>query len=103
MTINVSILPIPNQRFGIRLDGDRYEIELKSCNNIMCVTILRNDILLVSGFRCVAGTPLLPYRYLERGNFIFVTENDELPDYTKFGSTQSLVYITAQEIANARD
>lgn len=103
MTTTVNIRAIPNQRFGVLLDGDRYELELKSCNGVMCATISRNDVLLVSGLRCVAGTPLLPYRYLERGNFIFVTENEEYPDWMKFGATQSLVYVTAAEVEDARN
>lgn len=88
----------PNQRFGIRLDGSRYEIWLKKAVQAMCVTITRDEVTLVSGARCVAGTPLVPYAYLAEGNFIFLTENDELPDWELFGRTQTLVYVSAAEL-----
>jgi hypothetical protein len=95
----VPLEPIPNQRLGIRLGGDRYDITLKEVGGVMSVTILRGDVTLVQGLRCVAGTPLIPYSYLATsGNFIFVTENEELPDWRLFGSTQTLVYASSAEL-----
>jgi|SRR5690606_28626949 len=89
----------PNQRLRIPLAGSRYELEIKKAAHIMCVTIIRDGLTLVEGLRCVAGSPLIPYPYLATsGNFIFLTENDELPDWRKFGSTQSLVFASAAEL-----
>lgn len=89
----------PNQRLGIRLAGSRYEIELKQTGQVMSVTIIRDGVTLISGFRCVAGSPLIPYPYLATsGNFMFLTENDELPNWRLFGSTQTLVFASAAEL-----
>ena len=48
------------------------------------------------------GMPLLPYRYQERGNFLLLTNEGDLPDFTQFGVTQFLVYLTAAELATLR-
>lgn len=89
---------IPNQKFSAQLEGNRYEITLKETRGVMSVSIIRNDIIIVEGLRVVAGTPLLPYEYQETGNFMIITENEDLPDWTKFGAGQSLVYLTIAEI-----
>jgi hypothetical protein len=92
----------PNQTFAIQLDGSRFVLTIKDAGGVMCADVTRDDVLLVSGLRLVAGTPLLPYPFMERGNFAFVTEDDELPYYTAFGTTQALVYLTADELAELR-
>lgn len=100
--INVAIDSVPNQQFTIRLDNNRYSISIKSTDNVMAVTIVRNDSVIVSGQRAVAGGPIIPYLYQEDGNLIFLTENDDLPDYTKFNSSQSLIYMTIDELVAIR-
>lgn len=90
--------PIPNQSLSARLDNQRYDIVLKETRGVMSVDIARDDAQLVSGCRIVAGTPLLPYLYQEEGNFMLLTENGDLPDWTQFGSTQTLVYLSIAEI-----
>lgn len=96
--IQIQIDAIPNQRFTILLEQERYQITLKETRGVMSATIVRNDVILVQGARMVAGTPLLPYNYLEEGNFFLLTTNGDLPDYTKFGISQNLVYLTAAEV-----
>ena len=95
--------PIPNQSLYIRLDGVRYLIELKEAGGMMTATIDRDGVRLVTGSRCAGGTPLIPYRHLWEGfgNFIFLTAPDVIPYYTDFGSTCTLVYSSAEEIASA--
>lgn len=89
---------IPNQSFSVRLDDALYDITIKEARGIMAVTIVRDNVELVSGLRATAGTPLLPYRYQESGNFIITTENDEIPYYTQFGVTQNLIYASQEEL-----
>ena len=100
--INVPLDIIPNQSLEMRLDNNRYALTLKETNGCMSVTISRNDVEILSNSRCVAGAPLIPYAYLEAGNFAFITENDDLPYYTKFNSSQTLVYATIAELAALR-
>jgi len=100
----VPIDPVPNQELSIRLDGRRYTITLKDCGDVMIATVTRDGVPLVTGARCVAGYPLLPYGHLsaDSGNFIFTnTQDGAIPFYPDFGSTCQLVYSTAEEIRAA--
>lgn len=100
--IEIALSAIPNQSFSIRLDDHLYDIRLRAAKNIMAVDIVRDGVLIETGIRAEAGFPLIPYQYQESGNFIIVTENDEYPDYTKFGITQTLVYVTIAELGVIR-
>ena len=95
----IELQTIANQEFSVLLDDDRYQIAIKETNGCMAVDISRNNTRIISGLRVVAGTPLLPYQYQTTGNFLFLTENDELPFWDKFQTTQSLIYISPTELA----
>lgn len=100
MSVIVTLQPIPNQTLTTTLEGMRYQITLKAAGGIMAVTLDRDGQRLFSGLRTVARTPLIPYRYLFSGigNLLFDTDNDELPDWQAFGITQTLIYLTADEL-----
>lgn len=100
--IDVPLAAVPNQSLTIQLDGSLYVIALRDAGQLTAVTITRDDVVLVSGLRVTAGTPLLPYRYQESGNFVLTTENEEIPQYPQFGVTQFLVYVTPAELAEFR-
>jgi hypothetical protein len=91
-----------NQEFSATLDERFYNFRFVYAGGCMAVTISRDSVLLVENLRVVAGTPLLPYAYQEAGNFVLVTQDGDLPDYTQFGVTQALLYVTPDEIAALR-
>lgn len=98
---DIELAAVPNQRFSLTLEGDRYDITLQAFFNGVAATIDRNGVRLISGTRAQPDWPLLPFEYLEyeHGNFIFTADNDDLIDYTKFGVTQFLSYVSIAEIA----
>lgn len=100
--IDVSLAALPNQSLTIQLAERVYDIHVREANGVMAATIARDGVTLVSALRITAGTPLLPYRYQEAGNFVMTTEGDALPYYDQFGVTQFLVYLTAEEVAALR-
>ncbi len=102
MAVQINIQPVPNQSLSIALDDVQYDISIKEINNSMAVDLSRNNQLVIQGARVVAGTPFIAYRYLEDGNFIFTTAHGEQPYYTKFGISQSLIYLTRAELAEIR-
>lgn len=102
MSVIVPLQAIPNQNLSIVLDDFVYDITLKAANDVMGMTLIRDNVTLLSGLRVVAGTPLIPYRYLEGSNFIFITDNDELPNYERFGTTQLLLYFSSDELGVIR-
>lgn len=98
MVLQIPLAPIPNQSLSVNLDGNFYDISIKSTKTIVFVDMYRNDVALVLGARVVPGFPILNYRYLESGNFILGTLNQALPDYTQFGTSQSLFYLSQLEL-----
>ena len=94
--------PIPNQSLIIRLDDVLYTIEIKETQGVMSASITRAGVKLISGSRIVAGMPLLKYEYLENGNFILITNNEEIPYYTRFGIDQFLIFVSQSEIEAIR-
>lgn len=101
--IRVPLDTLPNQTLQFNADGVRYDITLREvAPGVMSADVSVNLVPIVTGNRCAAGAALIPYGYLEIGNFIFVTEDDALPYWTEFGSSQSLFYVSQQEVADAR-
>ena len=90
-----------NQSLTVTLDGNRWSLTIKSAGNVMAVDVDLNDAPILRGQRVVAGEPVIPYRrlYAGTGNFIFDTENGDLPWWEQFGVDQSLHYLTVEEMA----
>lgn len=109
--IVIPITNIPNQSLSIPLDDNNYEIRIHCCNDnfelgtsIMAVDIFKNDEAIVLGMRAQCGTPLLPFPYMQTdGNFIFVTSNDEYPNWRLFGVNQYLIYVSRTELQGIYD
>lgn len=101
----VPLSPIPNQRCSIRLEASLFELALKVATSLMTVTITRDGQNIVQGVRCLPGIPLIPFRYLEglTGNFYFFTEGNVYPHYSRFGATDILYYLTADELMEIRN
>jgi hypothetical protein len=100
--IEIQLAALPSQSFSIRRDDNLYNITIRETNGCMSATVVRNNITLLSDVRLVAQFPIIPYYYLESGNFIINTLDDDLPDWTKFGISQSLFYASESEIAGLR-
>lgn len=98
----VPLAPIPNQSFNIFLDNNEWDFTIYTVGNVMAADVVLNGTLILSGQRLTPVTPVIPYRYLENGNFAFVTANFDYPDYTMFGASQSLVYVSPDELEAIR-
>lgn len=99
----ITLAAVANQTLFVQLDERAYTIALHtSGDNILTVDITRDDVLLIQGARITPGTPLLPYRYQESGNFVLVTNEGDLPDFAQLGVTQFLVYVSADELVELR-
>jgi|GEM_PF-5399453 len=96
----IQLEPLPNQNFTIRLGDHRYEIALKSISDdLMCISIMRDNLMLIQGVRAMPSTLFLP-KHMEMGlgNFAFITVNDEYPSYQKFGGDHQLYYYQTGEV-----
>lgn len=95
---NIPIDPVPNQELSVNIDGNRWVIRLKVARVSMCADIILNDEPLMLGQRIAVGTPIIPYEYLAlQGNFLLLVDDELLPDWRLFGSTQQLVYVAPGE------
>lgn len=100
--IQLPLSAIPNQSFSVVLNTQLYYLAIKLIGNVMAVDLSINNTIILLGMRAVAGYPIIPYSYLENGNFVFTNQNDDYPFYTQFGITQFLIYATQQELAALR-
>lgn len=98
----IDITATPNQSFSVTLEGARWDFTIKQAVHCMVCDVTLDDTVILRGQRIVAGTPIIPYKYLQgSGNFVLLTENDELPFWDRFGVDQILVYATPAEILAA--
>jgi hypothetical protein len=93
---------LPNQSFSILLDGNQWDLLLKTVQDTTVASLTLNGTDVLDCARCAAGAFIIPSDYEEAGNFFFVTQNQQLPYYTQFNVTQSLIYISAVELAALR-
>jgi hypothetical protein len=96
--LNIPLQAIPNQSFSIQIDGNTYDLRIHDCGNVMTVTVSINNVIVVQGFRAVPGSFILPFRYLENGNFLIETLNDEYPDWRRFGLDQFMIFASQAEL-----
>lgn len=96
--IEIPLSAIPNQSFSIQLDDSIYDIKIKFLINFMAIDLSRNNEVILKGIRLVPGFPVIPFKYLEQGNFILITANGEYPNYNQFGINQSLFYASQNEL-----
>jgi hypothetical protein len=96
--MQLPIQALPSQEFQAVLDGNAWDLTISTTNGVMSMTLVLNGNTVIENTRCVAGAFVIPSQYEESGNFLFLTANNQLPDYTLFGSTQSLIYVSAAEL-----
>lgn len=94
----VPIQSLPNQAFSIIFDNNRWDFTIKSTNGCMSVGLLLNAAPVLDNMRVVAGSFIIPSRYEEAGNFIFTTQEFQLPGYRQFNTTQYLFYASQAEL-----
>jgi hypothetical protein len=94
----VPLVSVPNQSIAFNVDGAYWQIRLFQSINFMCADISVNNTPVITGVRCFAGGPLLPYSYMYEpnfGNFVF----DSDADWTNFGDSCNLYYLSYDEFA----
>lgn len=95
----LSLKAIPSQTLSfIDPDNNQWDLAVRVAAQQIAIDVILNSTIILSGITIVAGYRLIPYNYLEAGNFFLITQNKEIPDYTQFGLTQTLVYATQSEI-----
>lgn len=99
---NLPIKNIPNQSLTVVLDNNQWGISIKETNGCMSVSLTKNGVDIISNMRAVANTKIIPSKYEEDGNFVFLSATQNLPDYMQFGITETLVYASPDELEALR-
>ena len=103
----IDIVASPNTFTPISVDGRIYGLTIRHFRGMQYATITDRVGNIISGpVRCCNRKWLIPYPalgYAGAGNFMFIDDNDQYPDFRNFGSTCHLVYYTLEEIVNGSD
>jgi len=99
---SIPLQTIPNQSFTIVLDNNTWAFTIKNTNAGVSVSLTLNNNDLLDNAIAAANEIIIPCEYQEAGNFLFLTQNQQLPDYTQFGLTQLLVYLSASDLQTLR-
>lgn len=102
MPVGVPIESIPSQKFSIVLDSNLYQLAIRQATGVVVVSVTRNGVDIIDNLIAAAAAPIIPAKYQEAGNFMFLTANNQLPNYQLFNISQSLFYFTADELAAFR-
>lgn len=98
----VPLQAIPVQSLTLQLDNNSYDIVVRAVNSgdtqVMTFDIAINNVAIISGQRVVPNFPIISYSYLYNGNFMMLTQDDDIPDYTKFQISQYLIYASQEEL-----
>ncbi len=98
----IPLSAVPNQESSVVLDNNNWDIAIRLTNGVMSVSLALNGSQVIENIRAVAGMRLIPSRYEEAGNFVFITANNQLPDYLLFNVNQTLLYFSAAQLAAIR-
>lgn len=100
----ITLEAVDNQSFTFTGDSQRYLINLRTIDDTLYMDVTMNGASIISGAQCLPGQMVVPYAYLEGdgGNFIFNTTSGNNPQAANFGSSDTLLYVTAAEMAVAR-
>lgn len=66
------------------------------------MTISQDSVKVLDNVRITAGQPIIPYIYLEDGNFMMTNESENLIYYDKFGISQYLIWASSAELLELR-
>lgn len=98
--LDITLQSIPNQSFSINADGYTYDVTIKDIGTYMIADISIDGAIIISGARCMPFRFLIPYPYLAKGNFVFITDNEEYPRWENFNISQRLQYLSPDEMKN---
>lgn len=104
--LEIPLKDIPNQELSVTINGYLYGIRLRyyapleDVEGIMFIRMKLGDSQEWRGsVRCLPNQLVMPYTYLTQGgNFLWICQDDEYPNYTKFGTLHKLVFLTNEEI-----
>jgi hypothetical protein len=96
MEYSIELIQVPNQSFRIEIEGNIFEIRLRTFRGVTFASISQGDNMIEAGVRCIPNSPIFggAANSLIKGKLMFKCRTDDFPFYGNFdGVTCSLVYI----------
>lgn len=101
MAVSIPLASIPNQRLSVMIEGRRYEISVIVAGQSVAVSIACDGDVICSNARAVPNIPILTYDYqqaLAFGNFAFLSESGEYPDWRTLADNDAFIFVPASEL-----
>ena len=93
---------IPNQTFTVMLDNVNYRVALRTIQGLTYISVWANGDILFYNQLCTPNQFVNPFNYVStNGKFYFKCTTGDYPNYKEFGNTQSLYFLTKDEVDNA--
>lgn len=97
----ITLQAVPNQVFSTMLNEVNYRISVRTIQGFTLISVWENGDLLFYNQLCAPNSFVNPYDYVSKnGKLFFKCLDEEYPNYKKFGSTQQLYFLTADEVKN---
>lgn len=101
----IDLQPIPRYECQFVGDNQQYDIRVWfDGDDMMFMDVDINGVTVATSQPCLVGQQVIPYDYLEGlgGNFFWSTVSGGNPMYTNFGTSDILLYATAEEMETGR-
>ena len=98
----INLSNLPNQSFSYTSGSNTFDLLIKESNGSMYASITSNGNDLIDSVRIMPNQLIIPYLYLENGNFIIIAQGNDDVYYDQFGITQTLLYLTASDLVEYR-
>lgn len=96
---SIPIQALPAQTFTyVDPANNQWNIGVQLVIEQLAFSFTLNGLPLIKNVTAVAGIRIIPYDYLENGNFVLITQSQQVPDYRQFGTTQHLLFLEAADI-----
>lgn len=93
---------IPNQTFTVMIDNTNYQVALRTIKGLTYISVWANGEVLFYNQLCMPNSFVNPFNYVStNGKFYFKSTTNDYPYFKDFGVTQTLYFLTKDEISNA--
>ena len=96
---------LPNQKFSVNTDSGSVDVELRTIDGIMLMSVSRNGEYIVNSIRVAPNVLLMGYKYLQEqfGDFVFTTVDNEYPYFENFNNANKLFWLNYDETKEFRN
>lgn len=90
---------LPNQKFSTTTASGSLDVELRTVDGIMLMSVSSNGKSIVNSIRVAPNVLLMKYEYIQKlyGDFVFSTTDKEYPYFENFNNANKLCWLSYEE------